>query len=309
MSDTLHARCPVCDAAHTIVLGRPVYRQPPTVAGVPIRLDDLDLLWRRCAACGYQFVHPGIPQSRLRECYSQASAGHWGTDNDHSYARSYAHKKRMLDRFSAGKRILDFGCFDGGFLAYVGDGYQKLGIEPASDAAKVAEQRGVTIIGATIADATAASIPFVDAVVSFDVFEHLSDPVSALRGFCRLLKPGGIVLIETGNSDEPLWRRVGIRHPYQSIPEHVAVFNESSLREAGRHAGLELVHFEATAHQELTRTTQAIYRLYNLAYSCARAWDKAGAPMPTSLKRVAQGPLPRSMGNDHFLAILRMRTA
>ena len=154
---TASVECPVCRSRDIAIVGRPRHRQPTKVAGTPIDLSDLDLTWRRCGACGYQFIYPVIPEARLLACYAAAATGHWATANaDYGTVRFYEQKKRLLETFSPGKRLLDFGCFDGGFLSYVGAGYETFGIEPAADAARVAASRGVTIIGPTAAAAAAA---------------------------------------------------------------------------------------------------------------------------------------------------------
>ena len=114
--DNDHVTCPVCAGPDAAALGPPVYRQPPRVAGEPIDLSDLNLTWRRCRTCGYQFVHPPIPEDRLLACYAAAGVGHWGTDAKIGELRFYAAKRRLLEKHSPGKRVLDFGCFDGGFL-------------------------------------------------------------------------------------------------------------------------------------------------------------------------------------------------
>jgi 2-polyprenyl-3-methyl-5-hydroxy-6-metoxy-1,4-benzoquinol methylase len=250
------------------------------------------------------FLHPPIPQVRLLACYAQASGERWGTADSFHAARLYAGKKELLDRFSPGKRVLDFGCFDGGFLGYLGAGYEKFGVEPAVEPARLAEKRGVTIVGKTIDDVPADLK--VDAIVAMDVFEHLNDPIAVLRRFARLLNRDGMVLIETGNSDEPLWRRVGTRYPYMAPVEHVGMWNESSMREAGRRSGLPLVHFQTSAHHALRLRERLAYPLYNAAYHLLRALDAMKLPLPAPLRATARGPLPRTTREDHFLAVLKI---
>jgi SAM-dependent methyltransferase len=306
--------CPVCQGRDTAVVGPPLYREPTTVAGVAIDLSDLDLVWRRCAGCGYQFIHPGVPEDRLLACYARAATGHWGTANaDYGVVRFYEQKKQVLERFAPGKRVLDFGCFDGGFLAYLGSAYEKFGIEPSADAARVAATRGVTILGATAAEAVATTetrgspvAAQLDAVVSFDVFEHLNDPVATLRDLRKLLAPGGIMLIETGDSDTPVWRRLGTRYPYACYIEHVGLFNRRSIAEAARRAGMSLVHFENTEHHVIELGDRVRFRLYGLAYSLLRAADRLHLPLPSRrLREIARGPMPRVVARDHFLAVLK----
>ena len=306
--DPDHASCPVCEARDTTVLGPPVYRQPPRVAGVTIDLADLDLAWRRCRACGYQFIHPPIPPDRLLACYAAAPAGHWGTDEKIGELRFYDAKRRLLEKYSPGKRVLDFGCFDGGFLAFLGDAYEKFGIEPSSAAAQIAEQRGVNVLGPTTAAAIemamAAAIPPMDAIVAFDVFEHLSVPVATLRDLGRLLKPGGVVLIETGDTDAPGFQRHGVRYTYGGLVEHVGLFNRSSIAAAAKSAGFTLTHFERSWHHVITPAQHVEYRAYNTAYHVLRALHALGISLTSRLDRVAHGPLPWGTRADHFLAVL-----
>lgn len=301
--------CPVCGSPTVESLGPPVYHEPTDVAGVPIDVTDLDLRWLRCPKCEFQFIHPSIPQERLNRCYQAASMGRWATADKIGDVRFYPQKRALLERLSPGRRVLDFGCFDGGFLAALGEDAEKLGIEPATQAAKVAESRGVKIVGATLADAAVAP-QSVDAVVAFDVFEHLTDPVAALRELSRMLRPGGVIMIETGNTDHPQWKRYGKRYPYASLVEHVSLFNEKSIRTAGERADLSLVHFQPSAHHYVSPRYRVTGIAYRVTYKLLRAWAWLGLPLPTRLRRVARGPLPRVTGGDHFIAVLqRLSTA
>ena len=302
--------CPVCRSADVAEIGPPIYRQPTHVAGAPIDLSDLQLRWHQCRACQYLFIHPPIPEARLLACYAAAPAGHWETDKRIVPLRFYDAKKRLLEKVSPGKRVLDFGCFDGGFLAYLGPAYEKFGIEPAAEPARIAEQRGVNVLGPTVAAAiemaTATALPPMDAIVAFDVFEHLNDPVTTLRELRRLLKPGGVILIETGDTDAPAFKRVGIRYGYAALVEHVGLFNRSSIEEAGRQAGLTLVHFERSLHHVTAWPARITYELRNGVWHLLRAIDRLGLPLPARLKEVARGHLPRMTKPDHFLAVLRV---
>src|SRR5260370_8856342 len=88
-------------------------------------------------------------------------------------------------------------------------------------------------------------------MVVFDVMEHLTDPIQTLAALGAFLKPGGILLIETGNTDSTGFRKAGPRYAYAGIVEHVGFFNESSIRRAGRQAQLGRVHFEISQHSRM----------------------------------------------------------
>ena len=306
-------RCRVCGSTDCADEGPPAYRLPTQVAGVPIDLSDLPLAHVACRNCSYRFVHPAIPDERLLDCYRRAPRHYWGTDPTVAESRFYARKRQLLEQFARGRRALDFGCYDGGFLEYLGKGWDAAGIEPSDDAAQVAQSRGVRILGPTVESVAPHSVVPFDAVVMLDVIEHLSDPVATLRALAALLRPGGVVLVETGDTDAPHFRRTGKRYPYCGLVEHVGFFNARSLSEAGRQAaGLELVHAERSVHARWTRgavprvTGYVGDRVRIAGYWMLRAARAARVPLPRGLRALAAGPVPRALSDlNHFLAVLR----
>jgi 2-polyprenyl-3-methyl-5-hydroxy-6-metoxy-1,4-benzoquinol methylase len=58
-----------------------------------------------------------------------------------------------------------------------------------------------------------------------EVIEHLPDPSAAIALISRLLKPGGLLLLTTGNLDSPVARRQGIHYRYCAPEIHVSLFN------------------------------------------------------------------------------------
>jgi SAM-dependent methyltransferase len=146
------------------------------------------------------------------------------------------------------------------------------------------------------------------AIVIFDVMEHLTDPVGILRALARLLAPGGVMLIETGNTDATPWRVCGTDFWYCGLVEHVGFFNRRSIAKAGeRAAGMALVHFERTKHgYGVALRMRAMAPLRTAGYYGIRALHAAGVPLGERMGTVASGTAPRTWGmRDHFLALLR----
>lgn len=113
----------------------------------------------------------------------------------------------FLDYFDAGLKpsgemILDLGCgFGGRTLAYRRTtGGHCVGLEidarMAAPALRFARAMGAT--DASFAAGVGEALPFendsFDAVLSYDVLEHVQDPRKTLAEVCRVLKPGGLFL-------------------------------------------------------------------------------------------------------------------
>lgn len=298
--------CRVCGSSDCALLGVPAYRRPTNVAGVAIDVSDLALGHYRCADCRYLFVHPPIPERRLLDCYARAAHGHWATGSTVSTVRNYQRKRELLERHAPGRRILDFGCYDGGFLAYLGEGWDRSGIEPAAEAAQVAAERGVQVLGPTVESLATQTVAGFDVITAFDVVEHLNRPVETLAALSRLMNVGGVMMLETGNSDSWPWRSQQQRYPYCGLVEHVGFFNRSSVQEAARRAGLQMVWFEESVHAQTTIRQRVRGGVQNLVYRGIRAARELGVPLWERAANVALGPFPRSVQRrDHLIAVLR----
>ncbi|MEO6875910.1 MAG: class I SAM-dependent methyltransferase, partial [Opitutaceae bacterium] len=95
-------------------------------------------------------------------------------------------------------RILDAGCGTGGLirrLAPLRPEWQWTGVDVSPVACQLARERG----GSDVSEASVTALPFAEgefsAVVSADVLYHLDDDGLALREMARVLRPGGVMVI------------------------------------------------------------------------------------------------------------------
>jgi SAM-dependent methyltransferase len=208
-----------------------------------VRFDDVSLASRsrktwmivRCHRCGLVQVDPAEVDPRPATVYA---------DDEYGFARSRladelidgrSHAARVLDElapFLADGRLLDVGCGTGDFLIESrGRGWDVSGVEMSPDAVRVARGRGLAVTVGTLRDAQLPDAAF-DCVVLLDVIEHLTDPLAEMREIRRVLRPGGIVVVETPNW-RSLYRRL-LRHRWAALQPriHLLYFDESTLRRA-----------------------------------------------------------------------------
>lgn len=140
-------------------------------------------------------------------------------------------------------RWLDFGCGAGGFLKFLRE-HGSLGERPLEieghDVGSYAEllkrADGFRILN--FDELSREADGRYDIISMIEVLEHLPEPRAALTLVSRLLKPGGLLLLTTGNLDNPVARRQGIHYRY-CVPEiHVSLFNPRCLKRLYRSVGL-----------------------------------------------------------------------
>jgi SAM-dependent methyltransferase len=138
--------------------------------------------------------------------------------------------------------ILDVGCGGGEFLATLPGAYCKHGVEPAESAAAGARRRGVTLLGRNLDEARASGQLF-DVITLMNVIEHLPAPLEQLEVAAELLRPGGLLIITTANTDVLPWRLMRTTYWYY-YPQHVTFYNPKWFRFAARRLGMQCVAVE-----------------------------------------------------------------
>lgn len=131
---------------------------------------------------------------------------------DYAYLSSFStswleHAKRyaemMTERFglSAGSTVVEVASNDGYLLQYfAARGISVLGVEPAANAAKIAESRGVptkvAFFGKQTAQALVEGGVRADVTAANNVLAHVPDIADFVSGFAILLKPDGVSTFE-----------------------------------------------------------------------------------------------------------------
>lgn len=143
---------------------------------------------------------------------------------------NFARRVRWLAPHARGPRFLDVGAAYGLLVQAASDaGFDAVGLEPVRGCVDWAtSELGVKMLAGTVEDVDIAPESF-DVVTLMDVIEHVVDPGLALRRIRRWLRPGGLVVIETGDFEALLARVCGPRWYYYDPPQHLTYFSRRSL--------------------------------------------------------------------------------
>ncbi len=254
MSNSVPA-CRCCGSANTAIRGRK--------SGTFIRRE---FEFHQCADCGYMNVEPFSGFGIYDDAYYRGKGPDPFVDYEAEYRNweqsdrrhEFTDLARIAERFLTGSRPattspstdrsapvewLDFGCGAGGFLKFLrkrgtvaGRPLAITGHDVGSYAKLLKSADGFRILDL---DAVAAEpTGRYDVISMIEVIEHLPSPLEPMQLVSRLLKPGGLLLLTTGNLDSPIARRDGLDFRY-CVPEiHVSLFNPRCLSALYRRVGL-----------------------------------------------------------------------
>jgi len=138
-------------------------------------------------------------------------------------------------------RLLDVGCSLGYTVeAAVELGWQGFGVDVNPQVVEACRRRNLRC---QVAQGHPLPYPdaFFDAVTAWHVIEHVADVSESLAEWARVLRPGGILAMETPDSSclKLKWRGPNYRTFW--APEHVYTFNRHNLGSLARVAGFEVV--------------------------------------------------------------------
>ncbi|MBX9898356.1 MAG: class I SAM-dependent methyltransferase [Qipengyuania sp.] len=125
-------------------------------------------------------------------------------------------------------RWVDVGCGYGEMLeaarSVLPAGSEVIGVEPMTHKAQCAEARGLEVINRFLEEGQFEA----DVVSNMDVFSHIPDYRQFLATVATNLKPGGVLLIETGNTAD-LENRADLPNEL-GLPDHLTFAGEPQLR-------------------------------------------------------------------------------
>jgi len=146
----------------------------------------------------------------------------------------------------SGARFCDIGCGAGGLLDIIRKaGHEAIGVDPDPAARQWAADLGLTVLEG-MAEQIPASLSGeqFDAVLMTHTLEHCQDSVQAMTNALALVKPGGLLVVETPNNECAACALYGACWLHLDAPRHLNFFTEQSLRLVSERAGGHVDGFE-----------------------------------------------------------------
>ncbi len=148
--------------------------------------------------------------------------------------------KRFKDHIKD-KDVLEIGSGTGEFLncCSVFKPNSVFGVETSEYASRIAKEKyNVDIINSSIEGFSTAKK--FDTIFMFHVIEHVQDPKNIISTLKNLLKPNGVLIMETPNCDS---FEKKFYHEYWagwSVPFHTFIFSPKALSDISNHCGLRV---------------------------------------------------------------------
>lgn len=198
-----------------------------------------------------------------------------------------------------GMDVLDAGCgfgYGSDFLA-AGGARKVVGIDTDPKAISYASREySRSNLSFQVMDVTRVSFSpsLFDAVISFEVFEHLRYPKEFLAEISKVLKDSGTLVISTPNR---MYTEQFYRKGKSMNPQHVREYYPSEMYDIlGEHFSIRKMYFETWNRQaeEVKSTTLIVDHM-------------SGCKVPSSLRSITPSALKRAWWKLHRVPIINQR--
>jgi len=251
--------------------------------------------YHACGDCDFLFVEPVTPDSVYDDAYYDGR----GVDPMVNYRAEYENY-RATDRLSEFEDLLaiatrhlsrrettprhgdvnwlDFGCGAGGLLKFLRDSaaivtpsgrrpLRVMGSDVGSYSQRLRSEAGFDVRSPE--DLARLPDGSFDVISAIEVIEHIAEPAPVIRLLARLLKPGGLLLLTTGNLASPMARWRGLKFGYCMPEIHISLFCPATLHRLYGDAGLipEPVQYRGVLNFKILKSSGSPERRRLLRYA------------------------------------------
>lgn len=216
----------------------------------------------RCRRCDLVYMNPRLNRRLILDGYTKADNSTYVSQGE-GRLRTFRRCVRLLEPYagSGERRLLDVGCAGGFFLKAAQDkGWAVHGVEPSQFLVDYGRRElGLTrIVQGTLMEVRFPENHF-DAVTYWDVLEHTADPARELVEVHRIMRPGGILLVNYPDFSS-IWARLLGRKWWFLLSVHLYYFTPETIGRMLEKTGFELLqsrmHFQNLSFGYLIRRLQ-----------------------------------------------------
>lgn len=194
-----------------------------------------------CASCGLQYVNPRLRSDLILEGYSEGSDEVF-VSQAKGREKTFDKALNLIENFAPGRgHLLDIGTAAGSFLHVAAErGWKVSGCEPNKWLCEWGQKNyGLDIRPGTHFDQRYPNQAF-DVVTVWDVLEHVDDPKAFLLECQRILKPGGLLVVNYPDIGSWMAKAMGRKWP-MLLTAHLYYFTRDTLKKLLRTSGFDVV--------------------------------------------------------------------
>lgn len=263
VSSLQHAKCCLCNGSQS----KEILLSKDYNWGIPGLFRYV-----KCNRCGLIYEDPRPTPDKIMGLYPPfyGTAVRNPSENPQSKINVPVHHihRKIIERFipKTSRSIFDIGCGSGFFLEYMRRrGWRVSGIDPSAEHVIYANR----YLG--LQDVHKGRWPIdheptndVNVVSLFHVIEHLPSPIAALIAIDQILRPGGIVVMETPNVKSWPAKVFGPRWVTLDAPRHLNLFSKRTLRYCLNKAGFEVLMLKSFSPSTMEYSESIRYLLQDL---------------------------------------------
>jgi SAM-dependent methyltransferase len=251
---TTYSHCQICGATKHTIFAR------------KLSCNQVDMFTlKQCSDCGFIWVEPFPGYEVYNDDYYRGNGPDPSVDYEEEYKNCFASRRlpefiniwqlvrsHILRDHSSGKsiKVLDYGCGAGGFMEFARasakddeslKNFEIHGFDIGSYASRLSREKNFRILNENEISSHSA---IYDVITCIEVLEHSGDVNCTMRNIARLLKPGGFLILTTGNLNCLAAKISGSDYRYIIPDIHVSLFNPDCLSALYQKHGLSPVNIK-----------------------------------------------------------------
>jgi len=189
----------------------------------PYKVVDSVLIYL-CTKCHVAFLDPSIPRKKTSHIYSFVDY----QKRELQFRNRFRTTVHLLRKYSKGNKILEVGA-GFGLLSNVlhTEGYEVDALEPDVEPIYL-KGLSVQVFKMYLEDYAKKTNRTYDAIILYDVLEHIDFPPKTIKLFKKLLNDKGIVIIQTPNY-QSLMAKIVRNWSWWMVEDHRYFFSKKSL--------------------------------------------------------------------------------